>query len=252
MNSIRAFIVDDEPPARTRVRELLALESDIKIAGEFASGSKAIQAINADPPDLLFLDVQMPEIDGFGVLAALSDDKIPVTIFVTAYDKYALKAFDAHAFDYLLKPFSDERFAVALDRARLVLNTEDHASVRKAISSLLADRKSLDRLAIKTVDRTYLLKVEEIAWIEAAGAYVRLHTKGGTHLLRTAIGSLGDRLDGDQFIRIHRSTIVNIDRIAELQPYFHGEFVVVLEDGTELKLSRTYRPRLQDRLNQTI
>ena len=252
MNPIRTFIIDDEPPARTRVRELLEQESDILIAGEFARGSEALKEINSDPPDLMFLDVQMPEIDGFGVLAALSDDNIAVTVFVTAYDQYALKAFDAHAFDYLLKPFSDERFEVALNRARFVLNTKGETTKRREILSLLADQKPLDRLVIKNADRTILVKVEDVSWIEAAGAYVKLHTRYDTHVMRTQISSLEDQIDGDQFIRIHRSTIVNIDRIAELQPYFHGEFVVILDDGTELKLSRTYRSRLQDRLSQTI
>ncbi len=252
MDKIRAVIVDDERPARTRIRELLERTSDIAVVGEYADGAAALAGIPSDAPDLLFMDIQMPEMDGFNVIAGLDSGSIPTTIFVTAYDRYALKAFDVHALDYLLKPFSDERFEVALGRARSTLRRNESGMVGRAIEAILASRSALDRIAVKTTDRTYFVKTARIDWIEAAGAYVQLHAQGKTHLVRSSISGLEERLDSRQFIRIHRSAIVNVDAIAELRPLYHGEQIVVLEDGKELKLSRTYRSRLQDRLDRPV
>jgi len=263
MDKIRTVIVDDESPARRRIRELLDPVPDVEVVAECTGGPAAVEQIRTLAPDLLFLDVQMPELDGFGVLAALGLEATPVTVFITAYDHYALKAFDVHALDYLLKPYSDERFEQALDRARTHLATRQRDALNRKLLALLAHHRPdlaastdaptrLDRLVLKTGGRVLFLKVEEIDWIDAAGVYVNLHAGGKTYLHRETLGGLENRLDPVRFVRIHRSTIVNLDRIRELQPYFHGEYVVVLHDGTKLKLSRTYRARLQERLGQAL
>lgn len=255
--TIRALIVDDEPLARQRIRSLLRSESDIEVIGECANGQDAVAVVRAQRPDLLFLDVQMPHLDGFGVLESLGRP-LPVVIFITAHDRYALKAFEVHALDYLLKPFDRERFRKTLDRARAQVQGTD---VNQRLLALLGDvqksraagvdgRKAGDRLAVKSGGRVYFVRFDEIDWIEAAGNYVRLHVGKDSHLLRETMNGLEERLDPDRFLRIHRSTIINLDRIRELQPAFHGDYMVFLRDGTELTLSRGYRDRLQQRFGE--
>jgi two-component system LytT family response regulator len=256
MAKIRTQIVDDEPLARQRLRHLLEREADIEVAGESADGRQAVAALRHDPPDLVFLDVQMPVLDGFGVLEELGAERLPMVIFVTAHDRYALRAFEVHALDYLLKPFDQERFRKALDRARAQLQHNQNLDVNERLLAMLADvkeaRKPLDRLAIKSGGRVCFIRTEEIDWIEAAGNYLRLHVGRAVHLLRETMSRLESRLDSRLFPRIHRSTIVNLERIRELQPSFHGDFVVKLRDGTELTLSRGYRDKLQELLGTSF
>lgn len=249
MPTLRTLIVDDEPLARQRIRTLLQKESDVQVVAECADGTEAVAAIGEHHPDLVFLDVQMPVLDGFGVVEALEPDERPVIIFVTAYDQYALKAFEVHALDYLLKPFDRDRFERAVQRARSELQRGNRGGSDPRLAALREEvrtRKPCERLLIKTTGRVYFVRVEDIDWVEAAGNYARLHIGTDLHLLRETMNSLEGRLDPARFLRIHRSTIVNIERIKELHPWFHGDYQVVMRDGTELTLSRSYRPRLQD------
>jgi two-component system LytT family response regulator len=247
--SLRTLIVDDEPLARRRLRTLLEGEPDVELVGECADGDEAVAAVRERQPDLVFLDVQMPGRNGFGVLEALAPYAPPAVVFVTAHDRYALKAFDVHALDYLLKPFDRPRFRKALERARAQLRREPGPGVNERLLALLADvreaRPPLERLVVKSAGRVSFVRTDEIDWIEAAGNYLRLHVGGDTPLLRETMNSLEARLDGRRFVRIHRSTIVNIERIRELQPSFHGDYAVRLRDGTELTLSRGYRDKVQ-------
>jgi two-component system, LytTR family, response regulator len=253
---MRVLIVDDEPLARQRLRALLEGEPDFEIADECADGRQAVEAIRTHKPDLIFLDVRMPELDGFGVLEAVAEEPRPAVIFVTAYDRFALQAFEVNALDYLLKPFDGERFRKALQRARAQLGRAQTEEVSEQLRTLLEDakggRKYLDRVVIKSASRVFFLRVEEIDWVEAAGNYLKLHAGAEAHLLRETMGSLEARLDPEKFLRIHRSTIVNIERIQELQPWFHGDYVVLLRDGTRLTLSRSYRQKFQDLFGNTL
>ena len=248
---IRALIVDDEPLARKRIYDLLRQDKEITVIGECGSGSAAMELLERDKPDLLFLDIQMPEVDGFELLDAL-EGAVPAVIFVTAYDKYALRAFDAQAVDYLLKPFNESRFQQALHRAKEKIGKAGSGHVNAELLSLLKDvqngRKSADRLVIKSGGRVLFLKTTDIDYVEAAGNYLNLYVGKETHLIRETMQSLESRLDPERFLRIHRSTIVNLERIKELQPWFGGEYVVVLRDGRKLTLSRTYRARVQQLL----
>lgn len=254
--AIRTLIVDDEPLARERIRTLLAAEPDVRIIGECADGKSAVTAIRGKSPELLFLDVQMPEMDGFAVLEALRDEPAPVVIFVTAYDRYALRAFDVHAIDYLLKPFDRERFHRALHRAREAIQGDGGEQLSRRLLALLQDVRAepryLQRLVIKSGGRVFFLRVEEIDWIEAAGNYLRLHVGRSEHLLRDTMNRIESQLDPEQFLRIHRSTIVNLERVKELQPSFHGDYLVLLHDGRRLTLSRNYRARLQELLGKAV
>ncbi|MBU6400408.1 MAG: LytTR family DNA-binding domain-containing protein [Verrucomicrobia bacterium] len=247
--TIHAFIIDDEPLARERLRKLLLTEPDLKIAGEYGNGCEAVEAIQTLKPDLIFLDVQMPELDGFGVLQALSGERLPVVIFVTAYDKFALQAFEVHAVDYLLKPFDRERFQKALSHARARLQSHQAGELNQRLSALLNDLKPRapipDRLVIKCDGRVLFVKTEDIDWIEAADNYVNLHVGCESHLFRETMGALEGRLSPERFLRISRSAIVNVERIKELQPMFHGEYTVILRTGARLTLSRGYREKLQ-------
>ena len=248
---IRTLIVDDEPLARKRIYDLLRQDKQVEVVGECGSGSAALEFVERDKPDLLFLDIQMPEVDGFELLEAL-EDAVPAVIFVTAYDKYALRAFDAQAVDYLLKPFNESRFQQALNRAKEKIGKAGSGQVNAELLSLLKDvqngRKSPDRLVIKSGGRVLFLKTTDIDYVEAAGNYLNLYVGKETHLIRETMQSLESRLDPERFLRIHRSTIVNLERIKELQPWFGGEYVVVLRDGRKLTLSRTYRARVQQLL----
>jgi two-component system LytT family response regulator len=258
MAKIRALIVDDEALARERIRTLLEDDAEIEIAGERADGREALAAIKAEAPDLLFLDVQMPEMNGFDVLAALAaeDVRLPVVIFVTAYDQYALNAFDVHALDYLLKPFDRERFQKALQRAKAQIEHERKGDLGQQLLSLLADLKpepkTLERLVIKASGRVFFLRADEIDWIESAGNYVRLHVGRDAHLLRETMNILEAKLNPTKFLRVHRSSIVNVERIKELHPLFRGEYVIVLRDGTRLTSGRAYRNRLQELLENPL
>lgn len=249
MNRIQTLIVDDEPLARERLRLLLEDQPDIAIMGECADGIEALDMIREQRPDLVFLDVQMPELDGFGLLAELDQDALPAIIFVTAHDQFALRAFEVHALDYLLKPFDSERLQTALQRARNWLERRGTSGLGERLAALLADLRGSgarpqDRLAVKSSGRVVLLRHEEIDWIEAADNYVNLHVGKESHLLRETMNSLEQRLPANRFLRISRSTIVNLDRVRELQPLFHGEYSVILRDGTRLTLSRGYRDKL--------
>jgi two-component system, LytTR family, response regulator len=246
--TIRVVIVDDEPLARQRIRNLLAEADDIEVIAECANGREAIQAIEEAPPDLLFLDIQMPELDGFDVLQAIGVGGVAVVIFVTAYDQFALRAFEAHALDYLLKPFDDERFEAALQRARGQIRQQQGGDLDRRLRALLEEvrgaRGYLQRLTVPTGHRNVFIRTEEIDWIAAERNYVRLHVGGQAYLLRENLSRIESALDPARFCRIHRSTIVNIDRIQAVESLFRGEYLVVLHDGTKLTSGRSYRRNL--------
>jgi two-component system, LytTR family, response regulator len=252
MRTIRALVVDDEPLARERVATLLKGEPDVEIAAECRDGQEAVDAIVALEPDLVFLDIQMPGVDGFEVIKAIGPERMPLVIFVTAYDQHAIHAFEVRALDYLLKPFDRDRFARALARARVQIEGRETGDLGRRLLALVQEIRPgpprSDRLVIKAGGKLCFLRTGEIDWIEAAGNYAKVHVGGDAHLLRETMQTLEGRLDPDQFIRIHRSRIVNIERIKEMQPWLNGEYVVVLKDGVKLTLSRGYREKLQERL----
>jgi len=264
-------MVDDEPTARRGMRLLLGRDPEITIIGEATTGREAVRRITEDRPDLVLLDIQMPEMDGFKVLEAVPIAQMPSVIFVTAYDQHALRAFEINAIDYLLKPYDDDRFTAALLRAKTEIFRRQTEELSVRLSNLLnylrapangAGRAAdpgpgegsnrSDRILLKTGGDIYFLKAAEIDWIEAEGDYMRFHAGGRTHLLRDTMASLEARLDPARFIRIHRSTIVNIDRVKKLSPSFAGDYAVVLQDGTKLKLSRGYHERLQQVLRSSL
>jgi len=245
---VRVLIVDDEPPARQRIRGLLAETDGVEVVGECGDGFQAIEAVRTLRPDLLFLDVQMPELDGFEVLAALDGEALPTVIFVTAYDQYALKAFEARALDYLLKPYDAERFHAVLRRARE--HVERGRGLDARIAELLAElrareRRWLTRIPVEVRERVHLVPTDRIDYLEAEGSYVRLHVKGGSHLIRETLTSLEGRLDPARFVRVHRSRIVNVDRVHMIEPSFKGAYVLVLENGARLVTGRTFRDRVR-------
>jgi two-component system LytT family response regulator len=249
MNKVRTLIVDDEPLAREGVRMLLEEDAEIAIIGESADGREAIKAIAEQMPDLVFLDVQMPEMTGFDVLAAVGAERLPAVIFVTAYDNYALAAFEVHALDYLLKPFTRGRFLKALERAKARLRQTGDDNLSRRLAALLQDvspgEKYLERIVIKEAGRVTFLGVGEIDWIEAADTYVRLHVGGKSYLIRGTMGGLEAKLDPAKFLRVQRSAIVNLSRIKELHPLFHGEYVITLRDDTQITSGRSYRGKLR-------
>jgi two-component system, LytTR family, response regulator len=255
VQTIRTVVADDEALARQKLRILLDSEPGILIVAECKNGKETLAAVQAYKPDLLMLDVQMPDADGFEVLKRVKAEQMPIVVFTTAYDHYAIKAFEAHALDYLLKPFDQERLHDALERARMELLNSRDPDLTKRLLALLADAKpqsqAEQRLVIKAGGRVVFLDVDEIEWIEAAANYVRLHAGKESYLLRGSIGRLAERLDAAQFVRIHRSTIVNIRKIRELQPCNSGEFMVVLRNGKELSGSRGYRSLLQNLIEKT-
>jgi two-component system, LytTR family, response regulator len=251
---ISAVIVDDEPPARTRIRRLLADHPDIDIVAECGDGASAVQAIETAAPDLVFLDIQMPELDGFDVLQALESPRLPEIIFVSAFDHYALRAFKVHALDYVLKPVEPERLGEALAHARSRL--ADRQSADRALAGLLRDlvkdRPYLTRVPVRSEGRVRVIDLTDVDWLGAADNYVALHCAGREYLVRDTIAHLEQRLDPAHFVRVHRSTIVRIDRIAELIPDLHGDFQMRLKDGTALALSRTYRPSVEARFGRRL
>jgi two-component system, LytTR family, response regulator len=260
MQKISALIVDDEKPARQRLRDLLEKQPGVRVVGECASGVEAVRLIRETETELLFLDIQMPVMGGFEVVEQVGAALMPVTVFVTAYDSYAVKAFEASALDYLLKPYSDERFDRCLARALAHVRTQRREEMSRRLVNLLAQERAdprassgnLERLLVKAGGRVLFLPTEDIDWIEAAGVYVQLHAGGRKFLHRASLNDLEASLDPHRFIRIHRSSIVNISRVQELHPHSHGDYVAVLKDGTRLKLSRSYRPKLETRLRQSL
>ncbi len=241
---IRTLIIDDEPLARERVRTLLSEDPEFEVLAECGDGPTALAAIQEHTPDLVFLDVQMPGMDGFGVLRELPEGKMPQVIFVTAYDQHALKAFEVHALDYLLKPFKQSRFKETLARAKARLATPTPAipqNLLDLISQLRGPREYLARLSVKDGERVLFVKTENIDYIEAAGNYVVVHSGKENHVVRETLTNLEAALDPKKFLRISRSTLVNLDRIRELQPLFKGEHVVVLQDGKHLNMTRGLR-----------
>jgi two-component system LytT family response regulator len=242
--NLRALVVDDEPLARQRIRHLLRRATDIEVIGECANGLEGVQAIEEQSPDLVFLDIQMPELDGFGVVEAIGADRMPPTLFITAYDQHALRAFEVHALDYLLKPFSPERFHQALERARrwcLQKTAGEGPDLEALLAGFRQERPFVDRLLVKQGDRHVLVRTAALQWVEAEDNYVRLHVDGTSYLLRQTMTGLLGRLDPAQFRRIHRSAIVNLDCIKEFQPWTGGDHLVIMRDGTRLTLSRTFR-----------
>jgi len=253
--AIKTIIVDDEPLACRRIRRLLQADPEIQVAALCTNGPEAVREIESHRPDLLFLDIQMPGMDGFKVLKSLQDIQ-PQIIFVTAYDRYAIQAFEVHALDYLLKPFDRERFEKAVARAKELIRHDKQRGITKELMTIRDELrikpKYLERLVIKSGGRIFFLKTQEIDWIEAQGKYVAIHVGKESHLVREGLSSLEGDMNPKKFLRIHRSTIVNIDRIKELQPWFHGDCKVLLYDGTQLMLSRHYRQRLDDLLGRPM
>ena len=235
---LRALVVDDEPLARSLLRVLLARDPEVEVAGE-CSGAEAVEAVERTRPDLLFLDVQMPEVDGFDVLAALGRERAPAVVFVTAYDRYAVRAFEVHAVDYLLKPIDEARFAEALARAK------DRARRRVTdprLGPLLADHaRHARRFLVRGRERTVVVDAADVDWIEAADYYATLHAGGKAHLIRETLTDLAERLDPERFVRVHRSAIVNLDRVREIHPLFRGDAELVLAGGARVRMSRTRR-----------
>lgn len=246
--TLRALIVDDEALARTALVRLLKRERDVNLIGQCGDGESAVQAIRQTQPDIVFLDVQMPEMDGFQVVEAIGAEQMPVTIFVTAFDRYAIRAFDANAVDYLLKPFAADRLARALARARdRCLGRHDKEAAQR-LFSLLDGRLQSDyaqRLTVATGGRIVFVPVADIDWIEAEGNYARLHVSRKIYDVRETLQALMEKLDPREFIRIHRSTIVNARRIREVQPWFQGGHIVVLQSGEELRMSRYQRDAVE-------
>jgi len=252
MSKIRTLVVDDEPIARARVVSLLKQEDDIEVVGECANGQQAMSAIETTSPDLLFLDIQMPEVNGLDLARTIQSSGTPAVVFVTAYDEYALRAFEVHALDFLLKPFSAERFRSALGHAReQVSQRRKGTTIAKSAASDARTARS-NRLMIKSGGRIHFVRMTDVDWCEAQGNYVRIHVGPAEHLVRDTMSHLESELDPMQFVRIHRSTIVNVDRIQEMQSSFNGEYVVLLRTGTRLTLSRGYREILQARLGKPI
>ena len=253
---IRAAIVDDEPLARRRIRNLLTGERDVEVIAECANGKDAIESLEASLPDVLFLDIQMPEIDGFDVLQAVGVGHVPAVIFVTAYDRFALRAFEAHALDYLLKPFDDERFEAALQRARERIRAHRGGDLDRRLEALLetvrGDHGYLRRLVVPAGHRSVFLRTEQIDWIGAERNYIRLHVGGRAYLMRENLSRIASALDPKAFCRIHRSTVVNIDRIQAVESLFRGEYLVVLHDGTKLTSGRSYRSNLHALMGKEI
>ena len=246
---IRSLIVDDEPLARKVLSNLLQNEPDIEVLGECADGQEALAAIRKQAPDLVFMDVEMPGLNGFATIKEVDDQQKPVFVFVTAHEKFAAQAFDAQAADYLVKPFDKDRFHTAIERAKELVKEGKAQKLGKLITSLLSyfkpETKRADRLIVKSGGRILFLKATDVDWIEAADNYVNLHVGKEAYMLRETMTALEARLAPDQFVRISRSAIVNIEQIRELKPLFHGDYAVILRNDTQLTLSRSHRAKLQ-------
>ncbi|HEV8357760.1 MAG TPA: LytTR family DNA-binding domain-containing protein [Gemmatimonadales bacterium] len=255
---LRVIVVDDEPLARSGVADLVRKDAGLEVVAECADGLSALEAIERLRPDLVLLDVQMPELDGFEVLRRLDPARRPAVIFITAFDEFAVRAFDVHALDYLVKPFDDARFAEALERAKRAVGAGGGELSRRldALLTQLAAGGTLEeyrnRIVVKTAGRVFFIRVEDLDWIEAADYCVKLHTGGKSHVIRDSMSALEERLDPRRFFRANRSAIVNLDRVREIQPYTRGDQVVLLQDGTRVKLSRARRLELEERLGQSL
>lgn len=247
-HKIRTLVVDDEPLACKRLEKLLQEDKEIELVKLCANGEEAIKEIENEQPDLVFLDIQMPEINGFEVLQNIDPDKTPLIIFVTAYDEYALKAFDVHALDYLMKPFKKERFTESLNRAKTALKQGSRAAINTKIENLLEylepTGEGLSRILVKSSGRYFFLKTKDIDWIESAGNYVRIHSGGNNYLIRETMINMEKKLDSDTFFRIHRSTIINVEKVKELEQWFHGDYQVVMYNEEKLTMSRNYKKLL--------
>ncbi len=274
MNRIRVLVVDDEPLARTGVSKLCGADPDLELVGECADGKSAVAAIEQIEPDLLLLDIQMPEMDGFEVLKAVGAQSMPHVIFVTAYDQFAVQAFEVHALDYLLKPFDDERFFDAISRAKQAIRGADLGTLRSRLLGLLAEAgmgddlvpaedqyvapgeaqrpKYLTRIAVRETGRTVLVGTDEIDWIEAANYCAKLHTRNRVFIIRESLKALETQLDPTQFFRVSRSAIVNLDRVQEIQPFARGSQMVILKDDTRITMSRSRREALERLLGQPL
>jgi two-component system LytT family response regulator len=268
--TLRVLLADDEAIARRRVVRFLRAEPDVQIVAECNGGLEALDALESHAVDLAILDVQMPDLDGLQVVATRGADRMPMVIFVTAYDEFAVRAFEVHALDYLLKPVTAERFHSAFARARHHIERSASSQRGERLAALLAQvlaqdpslsgiesiapasARHADRLTVKSDGRVTFVKTSDVDWVQAEGNYVRVHAGSVSHLIRETLGAVESILDPEQFSRIHRSTIVNLDRIRELQPWFAGDYVVILKDGTQLRLSRTYREHLQTRLRAVL
>jgi two-component system, LytTR family, response regulator len=255
-DQIRTLIVDDEPYAIRKVRRLLRDDPELMLF-EAHNGREALDSIEKLSPDLLLLDVQMPEMNGFEVLKSVKAEKIPKVIFVTAFDQYAIQAFEIHALDYLMKPFEPDRFVDAIRYAKEQIREDRNKSYQLPVLDLLQELKSvrkdyLERLPVKRNERILFIKTDEIDWIEASGRYVFLHVGKESYLFKEALKTLESDLDPKTFVRIHRSNIVNLNRIKQMQQWFHGDFLVVLQDGTQLMLSRRYRDKLHSALGRPL
>jgi two-component system, LytTR family, response regulator len=251
---LRVLVVDDERPARDRVIDLLRRDAQVDWIIEAENGAAAVALVRRERPDLMFLDVQMPELDGIGVVETLGEE-MPFTVFVTAYDHHAIQAFEANALDYLLKPFSDRRFDAAMARAKARIADRNLSTMGARLLQMTAAANAmgrLDRLVVRSGGTTRFIKMTEVDWIEAAGVYVNLHAGAKEWLYRATISDLSERLDRKRFVRVHRSSIVNIDSIVQLEAMSHGEFDAVLKSGARVRISRTYRARLEERLGQPL
>ena len=244
---VRALIVDDEPLARRRIKSLLAHDVTVEVIGECSDGHKAVSAISELTPDLVFLDVQMPAMDGFEVIKTIGAERMPTVIFVTAYDQYALKAFEVNAIDYLLKPFDRSRFQKTLERAKAMIRGLQNGNVNDQLLSLLGDlrreQETPDRFIIKSGGRVVFLRVEEIDWMRTVGNYVRLQVGRDSHLMRETMSGMEAKLDPEKFVRVHRSVIVNIEKVKEIYPRSNGDQDLILQNGQQLMLSRNFRDR---------
>lgn len=256
MKKIRTIIVDDEPFARKGVRRELERNADIEIIAECANGRDAVSVIKEQKPDLVLLDLQMPEVDGFGVVEAVGVERMPAVIFITAFDQFALKAFEIHALDYILKPFDKERFQNTLQRAKKQIQQTSVDDLSSRLLGVLDARKDtekyLERIVVKNRGKIFFLQTDEIDWIEASDNYVRLHVGKESHLVHGTMSKLESKLNPEKFIRVHRSTIVNVSRIKELYPLFHGEYAIRLQSGKELTSSRSYKQNLQKFLQNSF
>lgn len=254
---IRVLVADDEAPARQRLIDLLQRDTQIATIAETADGEAAVESIQKQRPDLVFLDVQMPELDGLGVIDAIGASEMPLTVFVTAYDEHAIRAFEANALDYLLKPFSDERFEATMARVKARLDERSIGEFGQRVMKMVAGtppaaERRLDRLVVKSGGTTRFVRAVDIDWIEAAGVYVTLHVGGKELLYRAALNDLAEKLDQRRFVRVHRSALVNIESIVQLEPMSHGEFEAVIKNGSRTRVSRTYRALLEKRLGQPL
>ncbi len=257
VDCIRVLVADDEAPARQRLIDLLRRDEQITSIAEATDGEEAVDVIEKQRPDLLFLDVQMPELDGLGVIDAIGAAAMPLTVFVTAFDEHALRAFEANALDYLLKPFSDERFEATMARVKSRLDERSIGEFGQRVMKMVAGapaapERRLDRLVVKAGGTTRFVRAVDIDWIEAAGVYVTLHVGGKELLYRAALNDLAERLDPRRFVRVHRSALVNLESIVQLEPMSHGEFEAVIKNGSRTRVSRTYRALLEKRLGQPL